>query len=66
MELLENIDWVELREQKEVLLNVIKYFEKTPVITDKLDGIVSLIDNLQDFAVDVLEIDDATVFNLKE
>lgn len=49
----DNIDWKELRKQKETLLNVIgdlTHTGKGEIVSD-LDGILHLIDHIQDSAV---------------
>lgn len=58
-EFIAKIDWELLREQKKNLINACKRCYN-------LNGILYLIDELQDYAVDVMGIDEDTVFNLKE
>lgn len=57
-EFIKKIDWSELRNQKTCLLASIEYFQrlKVPEIPDGLEGIVNLIDALQDYAVDEAQI----------
>jgi translation elongation factor EF-1beta len=62
---LNRIDYPALREQKEVLLTVIKTIGDG-VISDQLDGIIHLIDSIQDYAVDVLGKDESEVFNFTD
>ena len=69
--LIRGIDWKALREQKAVLVNMIGHvfmignvFRPETKIDDHLDGLVVLIDNIQDCAVDVLGIPTEEVFNL--
>jgi hypothetical protein len=60
-EFIKNIDWSELRNQKSSLIAVKTYYENNnvPFIPEHLDGIVHLIDALQDYAVDDAKIIDA-------
>lgn len=64
------IDWAKLRVQKDTILALQDAYkgnyDEFKYIVESLDGIVSLIDSLQDFAVDVLKVDSRIVFNLKE
>jgi len=67
LELIKNIDWSELRNQKTVLLEVINHIiqaNKSCKESDALNGILSLIDSLQDFAVDELGMDESEVYHL--
>ena len=63
---IENIDWSLLRQQKRTLLETIEAekggFEE---MLNNLEGIVNLIDHLQDYAVDVLGIDENYVFDME-
>ena len=49
-----NIDYAALQTQKQSLMLAIKYFEKNrvPEIPTHLEGILNLIDSIQDYAVD--------------
>lgn len=60
-EFIKNIDWSELRIQKTSLIVVAEYYRRNnvPFIPEHLDGIVHLIDALQDYAVDDVEIVEA-------
>lgn len=60
---LEKIDWVLLKEQKKTLVNVISYTDDIEYL-DNLNGLLFLIDNIQDYAVDHLGIDENEVFDL--
>ena len=63
-----NIDWALLRQQKIHLLEVIEYLgdtEMTPTHKDSLEGIVHLIDSIQDSAVDEEGYDEDEVFALE-
>ena len=60
-----DIDFAELKKQKLTLLTVISYMEtNVPLLVDDLNGILNLIDGIQDHAVDVLGYDENLVFNL--
>ena len=65
-EFINNIDWSLLRQQKTTLLETIEAekggFEE---MLDYLVGIVNLIDHLQDYAVDVLGINENYVFDME-
>jgi hypothetical protein len=66
-EVLKNIDWSELRAQKSVLLAVIDELEKKKDIRfEELDGILNLIDSIQDFAVDEMGIPEMSVFDFED
>jgi hypothetical protein len=54
---LENIDWANLRQQKLWLL---------AQTSEEADGLVNLLDNLQDYAVDVLEHGEDTIFGVRD
>ena len=59
------IDWSELRNQKAILLNVIdQQLVGTPE-TEALTGILHLIDSIQDYAVDEMEMNANDVFDLE-
>lgn len=67
---LNNIDWQWLREQKHTLLTIIAEKRSVHLIeveeqVDDLEGLVSLIDSLQDYAVDELGIPEEEVFNFE-
>ena len=63
---LANIDFAELRDQKMALLNLIGTQVLNDVLIDKLNGIVHLIDGVQDYAVDVLGYNEQYVFQRDE
>lgn len=76
-EVLRKIDWTELRGQKTVLLKLIDEIEKhneNPTVglvvpretVEPLDGILNLIDALQDYAVDEMGISSMLVFDFEE
>jgi len=64
-EIIDTIDFKQLREQKKTLLEMI---EKTSggLEDEKVMGIIHLIDHIQDYAVDVLGKDEKEVFNLED
>lgn len=74
LKLIQSIDWSELRVQKSMLFELSRVYRDeypesaTTVKEDleKVEGIICLIDNLQDFAVDVLLIDEMHVFDFDE
>lgn len=61
-EFMKNIDWTELRNQKTALLNVIARDEQA---SNELTGILHLIDAIQDFAVDEMEIPEMYVYDFE-
>jgi hypothetical protein len=63
-----NIDWPLLRKQKYTLIAVIEYLRESNVhlLVDDLNGIVHLIDEIQDYAVDVTGVDETQVFDLSD
>lgn len=65
---IKGIDWELLKTQKASLLATITYLEnnKVPQLPEDLEGILSLIDALQDYAVDELDVPENTVFDLTE
>jgi hypothetical protein len=59
------IDFTDLRTQKGVLLVIIDELEKKQDIRfEELNGILHLIDSIQDYAVDVLGVPEMMVFDL--
>lgn len=60
-----NIDWEQLREQKQTLIGLVES-NMIPLLNDNLNGLISLIDNVQDYAVDEMDIDELLVFNFKK
>lgn len=70
-ELISRIDWKLLKKQKKTLLAVIEENEintvlQNPERVDDLTGILNLVDSIQDFAVDIMKVDEKIVFNLHE
>lgn len=60
-EFIQNMDWSILREQKETLLNIINW-NKLPLLNDNLQGIVHILDAIQDYAVDVAGYSETDVY----
>ena len=58
---IKNVDFNKLRTQKEILINMMQDWSKA----NELEGLLNLIDEIQDYAVDVLGVDESEVFNLK-
>ena len=66
---IKNIDWKLLRKQKRTLLKTIIKLEtgdEDDPVTDDLDGILHLIDSIQDYAVDVLGLPEHEVMLLSD
>ena len=61
-EWIQKIDWELLKEQKQTLLEISVMGCFTEKDYEHFEGLLSLIDTLQDYAVDELEIDEQTVF----
>lgn len=59
LELIQNIDFSLLKKQKQALLN-------SNLSAESLEGVLSLIDSFQDFAVDVMGKDEDEVFQFEE
>lgn len=62
-ELLKGIDFPLLKEQKKALLKLIEDIDNVPVL-EKLEGVINLINEVQDLAVDVYGMDENEVFDL--
>lgn len=60
---IQNINWEMLREQKERLLELINFLGDDNSNSGALQGIISLIDNVQDYAVDVAGYSETDVFS---
>ena len=63
----ENVDWILLKKQKAFLLKYQEYYRGMEiyykgfsVITDLLDGLINMIDEMQDIAAEIYGVD--TVF----
>jgi len=64
LSLIKNIDWSELRNQKRTLINIRNVAEHH--LTSDLEGILSLLDNVQDFAVDELGVKEIDVYDFDD
>jgi hypothetical protein len=63
-EVYRGIDWDLLKQQKKILLAVINKDEVNPEEKEGLEGILGLIDQIQDDAVDNFGMDENLVFDL--
>lgn len=63
---IKKIDFTELRNQKRLLLETINNDAVSPEHKEGLEGILNLIDNVQDYAVDVLGWDEKIVFDIED
>ena len=61
----DTVDWALLRQQKEALVSIPEVIINSQQY-DALQGIISLIDHLQDYAVDVAGVPEEIVFSIKE
>ena len=59
------IDWEELRKQKQYLVSR-QGVESNPTIHGYYEGLVNLLDSIQDYAVDTLGVDEERVFGKLE
>lgn len=60
-----NIDWEMLKQQKETFMRMFSMFAISESEWEDYSGLLHLIDAIQDYAVDVLGIDENVVFNLE-
>ena len=65
-EIIKKIDWTDLRTQKTLLLQTINNKAVSPMHKEGLEGILALIDALQDYAVDEMDIDPMHVFDYEQ
>lgn len=56
-DLIKNIDWNQLRDDKEQLISL------NITHSHNFDGLIHMIDGIQDYAVDVLGVSEEEVFN---
>lgn len=61
---IENIDWGELKKQKQTLLTILDYNRLDKEDNDNLNGLVHLIDSVQDYATDVMKLDEKMVMDV--
>jgi hypothetical protein len=64
-EFIRNIDWQLIREQKKILLELSSFDYFTGNTHEAFEGILGILDALQDFAVDEMGIDENEVFNFE-
>jgi len=64
-EFLQKIDWALLREQKRAMADI-TVWNSMGMPYPILDGVIELIDAIQNYAVDVMGLSDKEVFNLTE
>jgi hypothetical protein len=64
-EFIKGIDYKMLREQKEILINNFEGSRNTDIV-DAIDGILNLLDSLQDYVADDLEMGNMFVFGLND
>jgi len=64
---IKEINFDQLKEQKKDLIQVVTYLEKQGLkkMSGSLEGILNLIDKVQDIAVDKLGYDEKEVFDLE-
>jgi hypothetical protein len=62
-EIIVGIDFPLLKEQKKALLAITEDCDDVPKL-EKIEGVISLINEIQDYAVDVLGMDENEVFDL--
>lgn len=63
------MDWQLLRQQKETLVDLANNVNLNIFgvdYRDAVDGIINLLDSIQDYAVDVMEVPEDKVFDLKK
>jgi len=64
-EFIKNIDWKLLREQKYLCLQFIEAgYEMGRKVPDAVQGLIHLVDAIQDYATDVMGLTDKEVFDL--
>jgi len=64
--ILNTVDYTKLKEQKAVLITLNEQFDTDSVNGEALDGIINLLDSIQDFAVDVMGKPESEVFKLTD
>jgi len=62
---LQNIDYKLLREQKDTLVKLNDIFDRDSLNGGALDGVIALIDAIQDYAVDMKGMSEEEVFGFK-
>lgn len=66
IDFIEKIDWELLQQQKQTIIEISEMGCFAEKDYDNFNGLLELIDSLQDYAVDVLGIDENVVFNLED
>lgn len=62
--LIENMDWVLFNDQKEFLINMYNKTSSSSIkVLELLDGIINMMDAIQDYAVDEMGMDERVVFD---
>jgi hypothetical protein len=64
-EFIRNIDWPLLRQQKQCILEISSMGCFTEKDYDALIGIVCLLDDLQDYSVDIIGLSEEDIFGIK-
>jgi hypothetical protein len=64
-EFIKKIDWTDLRTQKTMLLETINNNAVSPEHKEGLEGILALIDALQDYAVDEMDVPEIHVYDFE-
>jgi hypothetical protein len=62
---MQNMDWELLKQQKKSLLEVIENTDNVPIL-EHLEGLLGVIDAVQDYAVDVMGLDENVVMDLSK
>ena len=62
---LDAIDYPKLKEQKQLLFDLSQEMDDVPKL-EALEGVIALLDSIQDFAVDVMGKSESDVFNLTD
>jgi rubredoxin len=65
-EVLKKIDWTDLRTQKTLLLETINNDAVDPEHKEALEGILALLDSIQDYAVDEMGVPEMLVFDFEK
>lgn len=63
---LNNIDWEELKKQKEIVVALGIRYDISPEEDDGIRGLVHLLDHLQDYAVDIMGKPEDKIFGVLE
>lgn len=63
---IQNIDWELLKKQKEDLITVMSILDGGSELHESVEGILSLIDATQDYAVDEMGVDENVAYNFEK